>query len=39
MLRHIFLTSKFANVNLKDLTDTAEAMGNTPLQALKYVKN
>lgn len=38
MLRHIFLTSKFANVNLKDLTDTAEAMGNTPLQALKYVK-
>jgi len=39
MLRHIFLTSKFANVNLKDLTDTASAMGNTPLQALKYVKN
>lgn len=38
MLRHIFLTSKFANVNLKDLTDTASAMGNTPLQALKYVK-
>ena len=39
MLRHIFLSDKFGNVNLKDLTDTAEAMGNTPLQALKYVKN
>ena len=39
MLRHIFLTDKFGNLNLKDLTDTAEAMGNTPLQALKYVKN
>lgn len=39
MLRHIYLSSKFSNVNLKELTDTAEAMGNTPLQALKYVKN
>mgnify|MGYP003650063769 CR=1 FL=1 len=39
MLRHIFLTSKFADVNLKELTKTADAMGNSPLQALAYVKN
>tara|TARA_R110000868_G_scaffold96904_3_gene266538 strand:+ start:23 stop:913 length:891 start_codon:yes stop_codon:yes gene_type:complete len=39
MLRHIYLTSKFSNVNLKELTDTATAMGNSPLQALQYVKN
>lgn len=39
MLRHIFLSSKFANVNLKELTDTAAAMGNSALQALAYVKN
>ena len=38
MLRHIYLSSKFANVNLKELTDTSEAMGNSPLQALEYVK-
>lgn len=38
MLRHIYLNSKFANVNLQDLTNTAEAMGNSPLQALEYVK-
>jgi integrase len=39
MLRHIFLTSKFADVNLKELTNVADAMGNSPLQALAYVKN
>jgi len=39
MLRHIYLSSKFANVNLKDLTDTANAMGQTDIStALKYVK-
>lgn len=38
MLRHVYLTSKFANVNLKDLTDTATAMGNSPMVALEYVK-
>lgn len=38
LLRHIFLTSKFANVNLKELVDTATSMGNTPIQALMYVK-
>lgn len=38
MLRHVYLSSKFANVNLKELQDTSNAMGNSPLQALEYVK-
>ena len=38
MLRHIFLTSKFSGINLKDLSDTANAMGNSPMVALEYVK-
>lgn len=38
MLRHIYLSSKFANVNLKELVETATAMGNNPMQALEYVK-
>jgi hypothetical protein len=40
MLRHIFLTSKFADVNLKELTKTADAMGQTNIATtLGYVKN
>jgi len=38
MLRHIFLTSKFSNVNLKEIADTAASMGNSPKMALEYVK-
>ena len=38
MLRHIYLSSKFSNIDLKELTDTAQAMGNSPMQALQYVK-
>jgi hypothetical protein len=38
MLRHIYLTNKFSNVDLQELKETSEAMGNSPLQALKYVK-
>ena len=38
MLRHIYLTSKFSGINLKDLSDTANAMGNSPMVALEYVK-
>lgn len=38
MLRHIYLTSRFSTINLKELIDTSEAMGNSPLQALEYVK-
>lgn len=38
MLRHIYLTDKFSNVNLEDLQKTASEMGNSPLQALMYVK-
>jgi len=38
LLRHIYLTSKFSNVNLKELKDTANAMGNSPMVALEYVK-
>jgi len=38
MLRHIFLTSKYKDVDLQDLTDTANAMGQTDIRrTLKYV--
>lgn len=39
MLRHIYLTHKFGNVNLKDLNDTASAMGTSKIEALQYVKH
>lgn len=38
MLRHIFLTENFGEVHLKELTETAECMGTSPLRALEYVK-
>lgn len=38
MLRHIFLTNKYKDVDLQDLTDTANAMGQTDIRrTLKYV--
>lgn len=38
MLRHIYLTHKFGNINLKDLLETTEQMGNTEVQrTLSYV--
>jgi len=38
MLRHIYLTSKYKDVDLQDLTDTANAMGQTDIRrTLKYV--
>lgn len=38
MLRHIYLTDKYKDVNLQDLTDTAHAMGQTDIRrTLKYV--
>jgi hypothetical protein len=38
MLRHIYLTNKFGNINLKDLKDTAENMGSSGIERmLKYV--
>jgi hypothetical protein len=39
MLRHIFLTHKFGNVNLQELEDTAGAMGTSKMEALQYVKH
>jgi len=40
MLRHIFLTHKFGAIDLKDLTNTAEAMGQTNIATtIGYVKN
>jgi len=39
MLRHIYVTNKFGDVNLKEIQDTATAMGNSPLQLLQYVKH
>lgn len=38
MLRHIFLTDKFKGLDLDDLQKTATEMGNSPMQALLYVK-
>jgi hypothetical protein len=39
MLRHIYLTNRFGNIDLKDLTDTAEKMGQSSIvTALSYVK-
>lgn len=38
MLRHIYLTKKFGNVNLQDIVDTANKMGNSLQTALEYVK-
>jgi hypothetical protein len=39
MLRHIYITHKFGDVNLKEIQDSATAMGNSPLQLLQYVKH
>ena len=39
MLRHIFITDKFKDVNLKEIAETATDMGNSPMQLLQYVKN
>jgi len=39
MLRHIYVTHKFGNVNLKEIQDTATGMGNSPMQLLQYVKH
>lgn len=39
MLRHIYLTHKFGDVNLKELKDTADDMGNNGIERiLKYVQ-
>ncbi len=38
MLRHIYLTNRFGNINLKELKDTAEDMGSSGIERmLKYV--
>jgi integrase len=39
MLRHIYITHKFGNVDLQAIQETATEMGNSPLQLLKYVKH
>jgi hypothetical protein len=39
MLRHIFLTQKYGDVDLADIRKTTEAMGNSEIErTLKYVK-
>lgn len=38
MLRHIYLTNKFKGIDLEELQKTASEMGNSPMQALMYVK-
>lgn len=38
LLRHIYLTSKFGNVDLQNITDVTKAMGNSEIQrTLSYV--
>jgi len=38
-LRHIYVSHKYANMpSLKDLQETASAMGNSPMQMLAYLK-
>ena len=39
MLRHIYLTSRFGDVNIKELKDTAKDMSHSLSTALEYVKN
>jgi len=39
MLRHIYLTSVFGNVDLKKLDDVSKAMGTSKIEALQYVKH
>lgn len=39
MLRHIYLTHRFGDVNLQEINDTAAAMGTSKIEALQYVKN
>jgi hypothetical protein len=42
ILRHSFITDKYANkpiTNLKDMTETAKEMGHSVNQALEYIKN
>jgi len=39
ILRHIYLTHKFGDINLQDLNDTAAAMGTSKMEALQYVKH
>lgn len=38
MLRHIYLSHKFGNVNLKEIEDTANNMQHSILQNMKYIK-
>lgn len=39
LLRHIYLTAKFGNVDLQDLQDTATAMGSSDIKTtLQYVQ-
>ena len=39
MLRHIYLSDKYKDVPaLKEMKETAAAMGHSPLQALEYIK-
>ena len=39
LLRHIYISSKFSGINLKDLSDTANAMGQSSVfTTLTYVK-
>lgn len=39
MLRHIYLTNKYSDVDLQEMKDTTEAMGNNQIErTLKYVR-
>lgn len=39
MLRHVYITDKYENVDLKAMTETATEMGNSVNVLMRYIKN
>jgi hypothetical protein len=39
LLRHIYLSSKYGNINLKEMKEDAERMGHSVAEQMKYVKH
>jgi len=39
LLRHIYLSHKYGNINLKEMKEDAEKMGHSVAEQMKYVKH
>ena len=39
LLRHIYLSNKYGNINLKEMKEDAEKMGHSVAEQMKYVKH